>query len=59
MEQVREFRQHADRCRALAEKQPDAETRAQMLQLAEKWDRAAKEQERYLVPTGDDGPDAA
>jgi hypothetical protein len=41
MDKASEFRQHAEECRALAEQMEQGEHRAQLLEMAEMWDKLA------------------
>jgi hypothetical protein len=48
MRKISEYRQHADECRGLAALMPSGEQRDQLLEMAETWDRLARERERSL-----------
>jgi hypothetical protein len=43
-----EYRQHADECRALAQKMNHGEHREQLLQMAATWDRLAAERAELI-----------
>jgi hypothetical protein len=43
MDKASEFRQHAEECRALAQQMQQGEHRAQLLKLAEAWERLAED----------------
>jgi hypothetical protein len=48
MQQVHEYRKHADECRALASKAMNADHRQRLLGLAAQWDALAEDREKLL-----------
>ena len=49
MKKASEYRQHAQECRALAGSMESAEQRALMLQMAEHWDKLAKDRVELIA----------
>jgi hypothetical protein len=49
LKQVREYRQHAEECRALAAKVRYPDHKAQLLDLASRWETLADEREKMLA----------
>lgn len=48
MQQVEEYRKHAEECRAMASRMRNAPQREQLLYLARQWDGLADEREKML-----------
>jgi hypothetical protein len=52
MKKASEYQQHPEECRALAEQMLDPEQRAQLLDMAETWERFAKLRHRQAEQGG-------
>jgi len=48
VQNIEEYRRHAEECEALADKAPTKEQREQIRRLAETWRKLAAERERWL-----------
>jgi len=49
MDKATEFRQHAEQCRRLAEQMENSEQRAQLLQMAETWEKLAEDRAQMIT----------